>query len=188
MKKEPPKIKKSLSDLIAAIESGILTESPKDRLHELEKEEKSKTSKAIRSKVIKYTTEVLKQASKNLIDLLIRKIIIKDEEIDIYLNYANPYSPDYLSKNETDRQNKITPLNGQNPNRGVFFMQLNYNIEPERKQSILFNLYIFTDFSGVLLSLNPRSLCLYKSSQTVHLLLHTMANTASVNAVRAVFK
>ena len=136
--KELASVEKSLSNLIAAIEAGMLTETTKERLLELEtlkrelKEriavEKSKEFKPIdKNKIIQYIMFVLSQPTSAMIDLLVQKVTLKNDTIDLYINYTNDSPPDNGPK-------RGRPKRSENPerilsDRGFLFMKYTYTYE-----------------------------------------------------------
>lgn len=94
--KELSKTEHSLSNLLAAIEAGMLTETTKERLTELEltkkelKEliaiEKSKEIKLITANDIRqFVNYALSQPTQVMIELLVQKIIVVNDIINLYL-------------------------------------------------------------------------------------------------------
>lgn len=97
---EKTETEKALSNLMKAIEQGIITNSTKARACELEnkladlnvriQKEKARAQGNIkRTQVIEYLTTVIKKEPKQMLRLLIDKIILYDDKIEIYYNYIN---------------------------------------------------------------------------------------------------
>ncbi len=92
--------KKSIDNLLIALQEGIITTSTKDRLKQLESE-KEKLEKEIaneenklalslsRDDVEKYLRKSLKASPKILLNNLIDKIIVYDDKIEIYFKYSH---------------------------------------------------------------------------------------------------
>lgn len=97
---------KALDNIIKAAEAGFFTASTRDRAEELEDEianlniliakERNKLEQEIsREEVMKYLTNGVRQKSPEiLIELLINKITIWDDHIEIEFNYSNNTNPD----------------------------------------------------------------------------------------------
>lgn len=144
LEKELQRVKKSLSNLLTAIESGIFTDSTKSRLQELEQQqrefeekiliENSKVKTSISRKDIELLLRhALKQTPKNMIDLLLQKVIVYKDKTQIYMKYTGcgPLDTDDKTDvtNNTDKTND-TP-DGNFPARG--YLILSDSIQIERK-------------------------------------------------------
>lgn len=103
---------KSLSNLIKAIENGIFSDTTKERLTELEKQKKELTEKILiernKTKIIPSASEIkdylkyaIEQAPKNLIDLLIKKIVVYQDKIEIFIKYTDSPFDDTPNNDET---------------------------------------------------------------------------------------
>lgn len=99
----------SIENIMKAIEQGILTRSTKTRLNELEDHlqninakiliEQSNSQKQLkRADVIEYLKHAIKKEPKLLIQMLIQKIIIYDDRLEIYYNYTDKQNPDSDSR------------------------------------------------------------------------------------------
>ncbi|MGM9646441.1 MAG: recombinase family protein [Eubacteriales bacterium] len=95
----------AISNLIAAMEQGILSSSTKDRLNQLENEkaelsnkiavEKMKNTLLIqRNDIVKYLQTAIKKRPLQMIQLLIKKVVLYNDRIDIHLNYTDGKRPD----------------------------------------------------------------------------------------------
>lgn len=91
---------KSISNLIKALQEGIITKSTKEQLENLEKEkekleanisiEKNKLSLQLqRSDVEEYIKKAIHSSPKVLLSNLIEKIILYDDKMEIYYKYCN---------------------------------------------------------------------------------------------------
>ncbi len=98
-------IKKSLSNIMKAIEQGIFTETTKSRMEELEEqlaetenkiliEQYKMESQLKREQVIEYITHSLRQKPKLLIHTFVQKVILWDDKIEIYFNFMEKTYPD----------------------------------------------------------------------------------------------
>lgn len=136
--KELAKTERSLSNLLAAIEAGLLTETTKERLTELEmtkkelKEliaiEKSKEKKVIKTEDInEYVNYAISQPTQIMIELLVQKIIVINDLIHLYLRCAKDTPPDDTRKRHKD--NMIQNPDGNNSDRGFLFMELKYSYD-----------------------------------------------------------
>ena len=101
------KIKKSLDNIMAAVEQGIITHTTKQRIVELEAEldvaeakviaEKNKNNLQItRADVKKFIFKYLKKEPVYMIRALIKNIIIYNDKIEIYYNCIDTKRPDEL--------------------------------------------------------------------------------------------
>lgn len=97
---EQQETKKAIDNIMRAIEQGIFTHTTKARLAELEQkmedyelkiaQEKSEQQLQIsRSDILRYIKLALKKKPLPLIRLLIKKIVVYNDKIEIYYNYAN---------------------------------------------------------------------------------------------------
>ena len=98
-------IKKSLSNILKAIEQGIFTETTKARMEELENQlaetenkiliEQYKTETQLKlEQIVEYITHSIRQAPKLLVHTLIQKVILWDDKIEIYFNFTEKTNPD----------------------------------------------------------------------------------------------
>ena len=102
---ERAKIQKSLDNVMIAIEEGIITSTTKARMTELENSlaeinmkiaaEESKLDRTLKKEdVEKFIIEALASEPKAMIELLIDKIIIYEDRIEIFYVYGNNTDPD----------------------------------------------------------------------------------------------
>ena len=86
-------------NLLKAIEKGVITTSTKSRLMSLEKKESEIKDKIVlesarakmvinKSDIVNYIKKALEQNYEQLIDLLVKKIVLFDDKIEIYCNYV----------------------------------------------------------------------------------------------------
>lgn len=126
---------KAITNLLAAIEAGIFTDSTKSRLQELEEKkkeleekillEKSKVKASIsREEIETYLKYTIQQSPKPLLDLLLQKVIVYKDRIKIYMKYVG----DTLSDDSPDKND--TP-DGTDSVRGLLI--LSYSIQVGRK-------------------------------------------------------
>ena len=98
------KTQTAINNIVAAIEQGIITSSTKKRLDELELvleeiqtkikiAESKKREEIKKGDIIYYIKNCLKKDPKQMIELLIEKIILYDDKIDIYYKF-DKRSPD----------------------------------------------------------------------------------------------
>ena len=123
-----------MSNLLKAIESGIFTESTKQRLEELEAEKRALQEKILieQSKelhlltekdVEKYLLHGLKQKPKTMIDLLVEKVDVFREKLEITLRYT-PQAPNHTPpKGKTENSDTDNDPDGNSPDRGHLFIQ-----------------------------------------------------------------
>ena len=116
---ERDNIKKALSNILKAIEQGILNVTTKSRMDELETQladvdekiaiEQHKAQTQLRREtVVEFLTHTVRQDPKLLIKNLIQKIVIFDDKCDIYFNYLN----DMPSDDSPDDNNREHSLSG----------------------------------------------------------------------------
>ena len=136
--KELSKTERSLSNLLAAIEAGMLTETTRERLTELEltkkelKEliaiEKSKEIKLITANDIRqFVNYALSQPTQVMIELLVQKIIVVNNIINLYLRCAKDTPPDDTRKRL--KKNILQNPDGTISDRGFLFMEFKYNYD-----------------------------------------------------------
>lgn len=139
--KELSKVETSLSNLIAAVENGFYSETSKERLKELESRkselkdliahERCKEVKPLtKEQVTEYMTYAISQPSQTLIDLLVRKVLIKAEAVDVYLKYTTDSPPNDIKRGR--------PKIHKNPERnlserGSLFTEFSYAYETSAK-------------------------------------------------------
>ena len=104
LKEDKAQTQKSIANIMSAIEQGIITHSTKSRLNELEDhlqdinakiliEESNEQYRLKKSDVIEYLKHTIKKEPKLLIQMLIQKIIIYDDKVEIYYNYTDKKDP-----------------------------------------------------------------------------------------------
>ncbi len=124
LKDEKAKAEKSLKNILAAIEEGILNPTTKDRMKELEEQIEDLNAKILaeeyklqngitRDEVMEYLTHGVRDLSPQvLIDVLVNRIELYDDEIVVWFNYSdriNPDDPDTDSRDFILQENfKIT--------------------------------------------------------------------------------
>lgn len=90
---------KSISNIMSAIEKGIFTETTKARLEELEKEKRELEKKITIAKsqekamltkeeIANYFKYSLKQSTENMINLLVKQVVVYNDKIEIAFNYT----------------------------------------------------------------------------------------------------
>lgn len=131
VEQEKSVIQISINNLVNNIENGIITETIKTRLCELETKleelnkklsnENLKLNEPItKEKITEFIKTSLKQDAGYLINLLTKKIIIYDDKIEIYYKYTNKTDtldsvqecPFFVDKVEKEIKN--TKINGKN--------------------------------------------------------------------------
>ncbi len=103
---EKAKAEKRLTNILAAIEEGIINTTTKDRMAELERQideingkiliEESKLENSItREEIMEYLTHSVRDLSPQvLIDVLVNRIELYDDEIVVWFNYSDRINPD----------------------------------------------------------------------------------------------
>lgn len=100
LNKEKLEVTKSLDNLLACLEQGIVTKSTKKRIEELEEKlehienniaiERAKEQvQPTQNEIIKYIKHAIDKPKELLIKLLIDKVIVYDDKIEIYYKYNN---------------------------------------------------------------------------------------------------
>jgi len=111
-------IEKSINNLILAMERGIFSDMTKIRLDELEGQlslikeqilhEEAQTKVSLsKEDIIAYIKSALKKEAKRLINLLVEKIILYENKIEIFYKYQKTKSPDETSQGFLFYQNTI---------------------------------------------------------------------------------
>lgn len=104
LKKDKTELQKSIDNVMKAIEQGIITESTKARLQDLETkkhslEEKillaeySEQQKITKQEIYDYLKTTLKKEPRFLLNLLVNKIIVYKDKIEIFFNFTNRTPP-----------------------------------------------------------------------------------------------
>lgn len=99
LKQQMTTVQKSISNIMSAIEKGIITETTKSRLEELEAERRelekkitiaSSKEKAMLTKeeIANYFKYSLKQSTENMINLLVKEVVVYNDKIEISFNYT----------------------------------------------------------------------------------------------------
>ena len=118
--KELSAVEKSLTNLLNAIEAGMLTETTKERLLELESRKRELKSKILtektkevkppdKDKIAQYLLYALSQPTTAMIDLLVDKVLITDEAVMLYLKYTTDTPP--------NKPRRGRPKKSENPER-----------------------------------------------------------------------
>ena len=136
LEKELNKIKKSLANLLTAIEAGILTDTTKERLQELEHEkavieariliEKEKIKEQLtQADIRKYLSKAVSQNRKRLVELLIRQITVFNDKIELLLKYKKDDTPPEQPKRGRKKRNENNP-DGFISDRGFLCLEYSY--------------------------------------------------------------
>ena len=132
-------IKKSLANILKAIEQGILNATTKSRMDELEAQLSEVEDKIVveqykaqnqlkKEEVVEFLTHTIKQQPKLLIKNLIQKIVLYDDRFEIYYNYLNHMPPTEDNPDKIIRELSLTgcsdtsplcPPNGNYPNATI---------------------------------------------------------------------
>ena len=134
LEKDITQTSKALGNLLKAIESGIFTETTKQRLEELENTKKDLQEKILIEQtkelylltdkdVEKYLLHGLKQKPKTMLDLLVEKVDVFRERLEITLRYT-PQTPTHTPpERTTEYSDTDNAPDGNLPDRGHLFMQ-----------------------------------------------------------------
>ena len=96
---------RAIQNLLKALENGIVTSSTKERLEQLEArkqglavklqiEQTKQSFQLTKEKIIQYLSTALRKGPKLLIDLLIQKIILYPDHIEIFYRHKETEGPD----------------------------------------------------------------------------------------------
>lgn len=102
---EQQEVQKSIDNLMRAIEQGIVTNSTMMRMNELEgrldeikakihAEEAKHRLKMGKGEIIKFINKALREEPRQMIRMLIKKVILFDDKIEIYYNTTERIRPD----------------------------------------------------------------------------------------------
>ena len=120
LREDKAKAEKSLNNVMLAIEEGIINATTKNRMTELERQidelsgkillEESKLENSItREEVMEYLTHSVRDLSPQvLIEVLVNRIELYDDEIVVWFNYSDRTNPDDPDK---DRRDFLLPEN-----------------------------------------------------------------------------
>ena len=104
-------INRSISNILNAMEKGIITNSTKERLESLEERKTLVSEKLMienakektvltKNEIIEHILRTVKENPKPMIEKLIKRIILYNDRIEIYYNYADRRTPDDESHRE----------------------------------------------------------------------------------------
>ena len=113
--RERDDLQKALSNIIKAIEQGLINDTMKKRMNELEEqikiledkitvEEYKKQKELSYENVVAYLQKAIQLKPKPLILTLIQKIVVYDDRLEIFFNYTKENNPD-----EKYRQDYLLP-------------------------------------------------------------------------------
>lgn len=143
LEKEQEKNRKAFLNLLSAIEAGVpLTDVSRERLNNLEErnnelteliqQEKAKQQKTFTEAQIRnYFKNALQKSPEAMIDLLIDKIIVYRDKLQIYLKYSSKTPP----SNPTKPEKKNNP-DRNTPDQGFLFMQKNVIYDKNTEYSL----------------------------------------------------
>lgn len=114
LNEERAAITKSLSNIMKAIEQGIVNSTTKSRMDELEAqlsdidekiaiEQCREQNRLKKEEIINYLTETIKQKPQLLIRKLIQKIVVYDDKLEIYYNYTKHMPPPSADPDNNNR-------------------------------------------------------------------------------------
>ena len=103
LERERHDLQKSLENMLKAMEQGIITASTKQRIEELEGKietvdgkivfEQSKSKVQLTKTDIKrFLNKALRKEPRQMIRLLVKKIVLFDDKIEIYYNYIDSFT------------------------------------------------------------------------------------------------
>ena len=115
--KEKEKIENSISNVLSAIDKGIITSSTKDHLEELELKKKQVAEQIVlqntkdrmkltRNDVVKYMKTALTKTPKQMIDLLVNEIKLYNDKVEIFFKYNKKPEEETPNKIQVFSQNQ----------------------------------------------------------------------------------
>ena len=143
LEKEQDKNRKAFMNLLSAIEAGMpLTDVTRERLKDLEErnkeltdliqQEKSRQQKIFtEARIRSYLKSALQKSPEAMIDLLIDKIIVYRDKLQIYLKYSSETPP----SNPTKPEKKNNP-DRKAPDQGFLFMKKNVIYDTNTEYSL----------------------------------------------------
>ncbi len=115
LEKELSQINKSISNIMIAIEQGIITDTTKERLQELETNRRELQEKLIlermqeqvvldKKTIEEYLKDGVKQEPEMMVELLVDKVhVYSDDHIELFLHYTDqPIKPKLITDNENE--------------------------------------------------------------------------------------
>lgn len=105
-------ITKAKSNLVSAIEQGIITSTTKERLQELETKEEEISAKIlteraktkvslVKKDIVSYLRKALENSSERIIDMLVKNVTMYDDRIVISCKYAKSLPQDMVKPDIT---------------------------------------------------------------------------------------
>ena len=105
LEKERDEIQRSLTNIMKAIERGIFNDTTQTRMNQLEQQladiqgkitlEKFKEQNLLtKEKVVDYLTNSVLKKPKQMIQTLVRRIVVYEDKIEIYYNYTDKINPE----------------------------------------------------------------------------------------------
>jgi DNA invertase Pin-like site-specific DNA recombinase len=109
--KEKENIEKSISNILIAMDKGIITSSTKSHLEELEKQKEDIAEKIVlentrermritEDDIIKYMKLAISKKPKQMIDLLVKEVKLYNDKIEIFFKY-NKKEESLITENQT---------------------------------------------------------------------------------------
>ncbi len=104
LEKERDEIQRSLANIMKAIERGIFNDTTQTRMNQLEQqlsdiqgkiklEQFKEQNLLTKEKVVDYLTNSVLKKPKQMIQTLVRKIVVYEDNIEIYYNYTDETNP-----------------------------------------------------------------------------------------------
>ena len=105
-------IKRSLANIMKAVEKGIFNATTQSRMEELEKqladvesniaiEQYKEKTILTKENIIDFLTNAILQKPKKMLQTLIQKIVVYDDKIIIYYNFTDKTNPDESNHRES---------------------------------------------------------------------------------------
>lgn len=134
LEKELEQTEKAIANIMTAIKMGIITETTKESLEECENTKREITAKLFnarakekpkssRDEIRKYIRAALKKPSKQMIDLLVNKVVVFNDHIEISFKYVKGSPTDERPKKLNKHPTKNMNLDAS---RGSLFISYDY--------------------------------------------------------------
>lgn len=134
-------VKQSISNVLDAIEKGVITPSTKERLAELEKrkeelsikitnEEAKYRVRLTRKDIKRFVEKAILKEPRQMIDILVKQIKLYNDKIEIFYNYTDTLKPDGLDHQAFLFYEETTTLQLQNHHYhgGVNFLDMHISL------------------------------------------------------------
>lgn len=133
---------KAITNIVKAIEAGIFSDTTKQRLNDLEQQKKQLSEQILIEQakeraiptiddIKKYVAYAISKSSKQMIDLLISKIFVYNDKVELIVKYADSPTEPTNTPRKTHNPDEIN-----DSERGFLLTELYYNYERHIGKSI----------------------------------------------------